>query len=390
MKQGKRALGSVFLRASDGRWVARVTLPDGKRVTRYAASKAEAEGKLAALLVQASQGEAVPVSALTVGLWLDQYLERANRGRAAATVRDRKYLAAHIRARLGRTRLDRLTPAQVQTWADTLTGSHRTRLKSLQLLRGALNEAVALGHLPRNAAAPVKLERHAARMAGTSWTQEQARAFLTANADTAQAYLWTLALQTGARIGELLALRLGDYDPVRGTLRIERTVTLAHGQQTRKAVGPPKTASGHRTFPLPPDARATLEAQLARREELKRKAGAVWQEQGWLFPSEVGTLLGYDNVRRAWRGALDRAQQVMTEEWARLPRQEGEKPPEFPRVRTHDMRVTFISLALKRGVKPEVVSRMVGHSSPLITLRIYRQVFEDEIKEAGQMVARLI
>ncbi len=81
-------------------------------------------------------------------------------------------------------------------------------------------------------------------------------------------------------------------------------------------------------------------------------------------------MYGYDNARRAWRQAIARAG--------------------VPVIRTHDMRVTFISLALKRGVKPEVVARMVGHSSPLITLRIYRQVFDDEIEEAGEMVANLV
>ena len=71
-------------------------------------------------------------------------------------------------------------------------------------------------------------------------------------------------------------------------------------------------------------------------------------------------------------------------------RQVRKRAPDVPRIRTHDLRVTFISLALRRGVKPEVVARMVGHSSPLITLRIYRQVFEDEFTEARDMLADLV
>lgn len=59
-------------------------------------------------------------------------------------------------------------------------------------------------------------------------------------------------------------------------------------------------------------------------------------------------------------------------------------------VRPHDLRHTFISLALRRGVKPEVVARMVGYSSPLITLRIYRQVFEGEFDEAREMLSGLV
>jgi len=375
MTHPKRKLGSVFQRKQDGRWAAAVTLPDGKRVTRYVHRdhpnpERGVHELLATLIVEAGTQAGILSAGATVSEWLDQHLVRINRGRAAATVRDRKYLARSITTTLGRIRLDKLTAAQVQAWIDQLPGAHRGRLKALQLLRSALNEAMALGHLTRNVALPVTIERQPARKAGTSWTVEQAQTFLVANEKSGQYLLWKLGLQTGARIGELLALRVGDYTPERGSLRIERTVTLGAGAGTRREIGKTKTEAGTRTFPLPQDARRTVEAMIERGERLAAKAGPAWQEQGWLFPSEVGTMYGYDNARRAWRQAIARAG--------------------VPVIRTHDMRVTFISLALKRGVKPEVVARMVGHSSPLITLRIYRQVFDDEIEEAGEMVANLV
>lgn len=347
--------------------MARVTLPGGKRVTRYAADRAGAEQTLAALLTTPDLAPAAPY---TVASWLDEYLRRENRGKAPSTVKDRDSLSRGIReSPLGRVRLDRLSPALVQSWADTLTGAHRTRLKRLQLLRSALNSAVILGHLTRNVAVPVKLERQPARMAGMSWTQVQARAFLDGNIESWHALLWTLGLQTGARIGELLALRVEDYDPAARTLRIERTVKTQAGDSNRTGVGPPKTPNAVRSVPLPPDACLTIQAQLQRRVWLAGRT-AHWQDEGWLFPNEHGGLLMYSNVRREWAAALARA--------------------EVPRIRTHDMRVTFISLALRRGVKPEVVSKMVGHSSPVITLRIYRHVFQDELDETRGMLDGLV
>lgn len=50
--------------------------------------------------------------------------------------------------------------------------------------------------------------------------------------------------------------------------------------------------------------------------------------------------------------------------------------------------MTFISLALRRGVKPGVVSKMVGHTSPLITLRIYRHIYADELEDARGLVSQ--
>ncbi|WP_164473391.1 site-specific integrase [Deinococcus psychrotolerans] len=240
----------------------------------------------------------------------------------------------------------------------------------MQLLKGALAEAVALGHLTRNVAGVARLEKRPAKRVGTSWTQPQARAFLDANEDTPHYLLWKLALQTGARIGELLALQVDDVDVERASLRIERTVTLGAGEKTRRSVGPPKTERSRRTFRLPPDGMATVNAMLERRERLQTEAGPQWHAERWLYPSEVGTLYGYDNARKRWAAALRRV--------------------DVPPIRIHDLRVTFISLALRRGVKPEVVARMVGHSSPIITMRVYRQIFEDELDEAGQMVADLV
>lgn len=394
--QPKRKLGSVFQRKQDGRWAAAITLPNGKRITRYV-SPAEpsperaAHALLAKLITEAEQGEIVPPSQMTLEKWLGEYLRRANRGKAPATVKDREYSASYLNAAMGTTRLERLTPQQIQRWADTAVHptrealkahrkyegqplSQRAKQKALQMLRSALTEAVGLGYIPRNPAAPVKLERRASKPKGVAWTPAQAQAFLAANEGTNLAPLWKLALQTGARLGELLALKASDYDPVRRTLRIERTLKYGGeeaGAAARRTVGAPKTERANRTFPLSPDAQETIDAALARREVLREKAGAVWTDGDWLFPAETGQLIPHGNAHRAWREALKRA-------------------PGVPVVRPHDLRHTFISLALRRGVKPEVVARMVGHSSPLITMRIYRQVFEDEFEDAREMITGLV
>lgn len=400
----KRKLGSVFQRKQDGRWAAAVTLPNGKRVTRYvppdhADPERAAHELLAKLITGSATGDLTPPSELTVERWLAEYVTRANLDKAASTIRDREYSVTYLNATLGRTRLDRLTPAMVQRWLDTARYpqherkeharyaeqplSHRAKAKALQLLRSALDEAVALEHLTRNPARPVKLPRRTVKNVGTSWTQDQARHFLHANEGTHHQNLWHLALQTGARIGELLALKTTDYNPERGTLRIERTVKAGTDKYVRATIGKPKTENANRTIHLPPDAKKTIERQLSKITTMKTKAGTAWQRNDWLFPSEVGTLTPYDNAHRAWTQALTRTQTHLTTT-------HPTNPPTFPRIRTHDLRVTFISLALRRGVKPEVVARMVGHSSPLITLKIYRQVFDDELTDAADLIADLI
>lgn len=405
--QPKRKLGSVFQRKEDGRWAAAITLPNGKRITRYVAPdhtdpERGAHELLAKLITGSVTGDLTSPSELTVERWLAEYVTRANHDKAASTIRDREYSVNYLNATLGRTRLDRLTPVMVQRWVDTARYpqherkeharyagqplSHRAKAKGLQLLRSALDEAVALEHLTRNPARPVKLPRRTVKNVGVSWTQDEARQFLQANEGTHHQNLWHLALQTGARIGELLALKTTDYNPQKSTIRIERTVKAGTDKYVRATVGKPKTENANRTVPLPPDARTTIERQLAKIASMKAAAGTSWQRNDWLFPSEVGTLTPYDNAHRAWTQALTRTQATIN----KAHQDPHEPPPTFPRIRTHDLRVTFISLALRRGVKPEVVARMVGHSSPLITLKIYRQVFDDEMTDAADLIADLV
>lgn len=406
-KAPKRRLGSVFKRKEDGRWAASVTV-QGQRVTRYV--KPEGSDKeqermahtlLAKLITEVERGDLLAPKELTLSVWLDQYLKRANKGRAASTIKDRQYSARYLKAELGDVRLDKLTPARIQHWLDTalhpepLEGrkdltkfkgrplSHRAKQKALMLLTSALEEAVALEHMSRNTARPVKLTKQLTRKKHTAWTQHQARVFLAANEQTAQYLLWKLALQTGARIGELLALRVTDYDDEDGTLRIERTLTASLDRSVRTTVGQTKTERSRRTIPLPTDARATITQQQERIMKLKADAGVHWKESGWLFPSEVGTLVPYDNARRAWQTAISRAQSHAQQHYQK-------KEADLPVITPHDIRRTFISLALRRGVKPEVVARIVGHTSPLITLRIYREIFDDEMDEAADLIADLV
>ena len=305
--------------------------------------------------------------------YLAVYLSRVNRGKAAATILDRRYLAGYICEGMGTVRLDRLTPERIQRWLDGWKRSHRGKIKAHQLLRSALQDAVDRGELPRNPAAAAHVERKAHVQKGRALTAAQVRVLLWYSRNTAQINLWTLALQTGARIGELLALEMGDYDPAARTLRIEHGLRLASPDGGKRAeVGPGKTVNARRTFRLPADAVPTLERQMQRVAALRAQAGQDWAGGSLLFPSEAGTHLAYRNVVRAWA----RAYSLIL----------GPPVIAVPVITLHDLRRTFITLALSRGVKPEVVARMVGHSSPLITLRIYRDIYDTELEEAAEKI----
>jgi integrase len=99
-----------------------------------------------------------------------------------------------------------------------------------------------------------------------------------------------------------------------------------------------------------------LRAHLAPQLEEIDRAGTLWQENGLVFASEMGTPLDRRDVTsHQFKPLLKRA-----------------KLPE--KTRFHDLRHTCATLLLTKNVNPKVVSEMLGHSNIAITLDTYSHV----------------
>ena len=391
----RRALGSVYQRA-DGQWAAMLDLGivggKRKRVVRYGSSEKEAEKRLADLIAESGRGALQAPSTTTVAEWLDGYLARQHKTRDSrpATIREDRRLVGLITAQLGTRRLTALHGAHVQGMMQELGRySARTRRKLLQKLNAALDEAVALDLLARNPAKAVTLPRlPVPDMKHKAWSKQEAERFLRAVRGHRLFALYRLMLGQGLRLGETIPLKLEHYDREKGTLFIRDNLQREDWTQTRRTgVGPTKTAASTRLLTLPADLRAELEAHLARRETDASRAAAagVWQEQGWMFPSEVGTMLGDRNVSRHLDTVIANLNAAATRAAAEESKRSGRtvRPELLRRLTPHGFRYTFINLAIRAGVSFDVVAAVVGHSSPVITMRIYRQVQQEEIQESG-------
>ncbi len=341
----------------DGRIEIRVQV-DGRRVSRYARSPEDAWRIYAELAVARDRGR-LRRSGWTVAAWLERRLA-SRKGLAPSTVREDRRIAGIITEALGAYQLEDLSPMQIKDWLDGLDYSHRTKLRALQMLRNALEEAEALELIHRNPAAPVKLQRQPRKQTGQAWTLEEARAFLKAAEERRLYPLYRLMLTLGLRIGEAMALRVDDwrYDPDIGLykLRIERTATdHGHGRRVSETT---KTPAGVRTIYSPHDLADLIEAWLERRGVEARMPG--WQEEGWLIPASTGRLLLHTNVRRDFVNITKRAG--------------------VPTIRLHDLRHTAANLMRQAGIGREVRMQLLGHQ--------YRDVHDIYAKhvEAGELV----
>ena len=161
---------------------------------------------------------------------------------------------------------------------------------------------------------------------------------------TRRDFMVFLALaETGARPGEVLALRWSDVDIDRRTLRIERAVSLG-GQ-----IKPTKTEAARivrLTVPL-------AEAFAAWRRHVDRVAAkAKVSPPAYMFPSRSGQPLQAKVIGRRFRALLRKA----------------DLPPSFT---LYSLRHTFASQLLDQGVKPVDVARVMGHKNVITTLTFY-------------------
>jgi len=205
--------------------------------TERAASKA-----LAALVTEVEAGIFAPTSA-TVSQLLDQWLEVGeNTQRPRTLYENRRKIEARIRPKLGAVKLSKLDAAMLdKTYRDWLAEglSPATVHKYHTVLSAALRQAVKWGYIgsaPTARATPPKVERHEMKVP----TPEQLSALVKA-ADAVDPVLATavaLAALTGARRGELVALKWSDIDLGAGRVKIARSLTVARGEQH---TGPTKT-----------------------------------------------------------------------------------------------------------------------------------------------------
>ena len=116
------------------------------------------------------------------------------------------------------------------------------------------------------------------------WTAEDAKRFLDALADDRLVPLWTLALHTGLRRGELAGLRWSDVDLDEGTLTVAQQRTSANYVTVVTA---PK-AKSHRQLLLAPATVAALKAHLNRQRQERLALGPDWTDSGYVFVDELG------------------------------------------------------------------------------------------------------
>jgi integrase len=379
--------GSITRRL-DGRWMAQVTIgrdPETgkpKRATFYGKTRQEVADKLTKALRDKQQGTFVAPHKLTLGAWLDTWLWEYKKPRVRAITFDgyEMLVRRHLKPTLGHIALRDLRPEHLQHFYNEKAQqglSVRTVRYCHTLLYGALAQAEKNQLIVRNVSKLTELPRAVWKeMRILTLDQVTVKLLPAITQDRLFAAIF-LALGTGLRRGELLALRWKDVDLKAGTMQVRQTLVRVKNHhapagegKTRLLMQEPKTQHSRRTVPIPEECLRALKQHRAQQAEEKLLLGQAYQDHGLVFCRTDGTPM---------------APEMFVKSFKRLLAQAG-----LPPIRFHDARHTFATLMLELGESPKTVQTMLGHSRVAITLDIYSHVsLELEKKAAAKLNAAL-
>ena len=213
----------------------------------------------------------------------------------------------------------------------------------------------------------------------TVLTPEQQKRLLKALKEDPVSTLIKTALGTGARLGELLALKWDNVDLDNKEIKIEHSLvrTSTFDDKTHKihfgspVVSDLKTESSFRTVPITNHlAQALKKYKHDQRLYMKSSAQNIYRMDNFVFTSTVGTHLEQANVRKQYIKFLKKAK--------------------VPYVKFHALRHTFATRVLEANIHPKIAQELLGHSTCSTTLDIYSHVLPSHKREAMDKLEGII
>ena len=376
----RRANGEGNIRKrSDGRWEGRYTAgrnPEtGKPVYKNVLGKTQAEvkAKLKAAIEESASLDVMNAEQYTTGQWMDVWFEDCAKIKVRPSSHQtyRGYIDNHIKPNIGDIPLGKLSSLHLQKlYKKLLAGGRVERIEAKSQPKGLsaktvrnINQVISsamdfakdqklISSNPTDGCALPKPEHKEMK----TLPVEQLTSFLREDKESGVFELYYIELATGLRRDELLGLKWEDIDLAQDSLRVQRQIARINGEVIE---GPLKTKNAYRTLPLSADAVGVLQEQ-------RKKGGS----SPYVFPSPTGGPISPDSVLHMLHRVLKRAG--------------------LSKVRFHDLRHTFATLALQNGVDIKTVSGMLGHYSAGFTLDTYTHVTTSAKKEAANTMGSIL
>jgi integrase len=343
----------------------------------FRGNKREASKALAALVTETDQLAPRATKEGTVGALLNEWLDHAAPSFSPKTVATcRGYIDNPIIPAIGSLSANKLTAAELDRFyrhlleVGTSNGPYApaTIRRVHGIIRRALTQGVRWGWISHNPAIDASPPRVPLRELKPPTPDEVVRLFrLAQESDPDLATFVMLAASSGARRGELIALRWKDIDLERGTLSIERGVVIVNGELIEQGT---KTHQSRR-ITLDATTRGNLALHRSRMEEAAESAETKINADSFVFSETLDGSAPWrpDSTTRAFRSLCQRAG--------------------VSRVRLHDLRHYVATRLLTAGVDVRTVAGRLGHRNPSTTLNVYSHFVPESDQEAADALGQV-
>jgi integrase len=340
-------------------------------------NKREASKVLAAMVAEVDKRPVASLGKGTVAALCREWLAHATPSFSPKTVETtRMYIEDPIVPVLGSIPVAKLTPTDLDRFYRQLLEVGRSRgpyapatIRRVHgIIRRALTQGVRWGWITHNPAIDASPPRVPMKELRPPDPDQVVRLFrLAQESDPELATFIMLAASSGARRGELLALRWSDIDLDRAKLSIERGIVRVGDDLIEQGT---KTHQSRR-ISLDAGTISALQAHRARMVERAREAGSAISSDGYVFSHTVDGSMPWhpDSTSRAFRKICQRA--------------------EVTDVRLHDLRHYVATRLLAAGVDVRTVAGRLGHRNPSTTLNVYSHFVPETDQEAAETLGRI-
>ncbi len=200
-------------------------------------------------------------------------------------------------------------------------------------------------------------------------TRDEQENFIKAIKGATYEVLFLTALNTGLRIGELLALTWDDISFENKEITVTKQMTYTKDRATKKytnKITTPKTKAGTRVVPVPDFLIPRLKELRVKELEKKMRLQNKCADLNLVFSAKLGGYLAFSSVRTSLDTII--------------------KENNIEHFKVHSLRHTYATRLFELGEQPKTVQALLGHSDITMTMNVYTHVLKDiSAISAGKM-----
>lgn len=370
--KNRNAKGGGSVRQRDnGTWEARCTI-NGKSKSFYGKRQSDALKAMRAALAASDEGTYCEPKKFTLSQWLDIWLNEYVQPSVKPLTYDayRTSINTHITPGIGNIKIALLNPTQVQSFYNDLIRKKELSPKTVKNIHGilhkALDQAVKLRYIPANATDACTVPR-VEKKEIQPLTEDEISAFIKEAEADQYSDIFTVALFTGMRRGEVCGLAWDAVDFRNNTITIRQQLV-----QSREGEGYyiATTKSGKTRVLTAPQFVMDLLREVKRKQALSRlQCAFMWKDNhNLVFTNEEGQHI---------------APVTLYVHFKKIAEKIGR-----PDARFHDLRHTYAVTALQEGDDVKTVQQNLGHATASFTLDVYGHVSEKMKQESANRMQK--